>query len=101
MLLHAETSPNTYSSPKLKKLTAEQAKPFLVQHANRGDQGQKTCWNCCFRNQTTGQRKLPPASRSEGKTGKSCGASPVARSAFASEGKRYEENSRMRGSLAS
>jgi hypothetical protein len=48
MLLHAETSPNTYSSPKLKKLTAEQAKPFLVQHANRGNQGAQNLLELLF-----------------------------------------------------
>ncbi len=42
MLLKAEkTNPKTYSCPKLSQLTTEQVKPFLVQHANRGDQGAK------------------------------------------------------------
>ena len=50
MLFYAEkTSPNTYSSPKLEKLTSEQAKPFLVQHANRGDQGAKDLLELLFR----------------------------------------------------
>ena len=42
MLLKAEkTNPKTYSSPKLSQLTTKQVKPFLVQHASRGDQGAK------------------------------------------------------------
>jgi hypothetical protein len=60
MLFYAEkASPNTYSSPKLEKLPPSKRNHFWYSTLTVAIKGQKTCSNCCFRNQTTGRHRLP------------------------------------------
>jgi len=48
----SQTEPKTYSSPKLNKVTSEQAKLLLLGHATQGDQGAKDLLDVLFPDRT-------------------------------------------------
>jgi hypothetical protein len=50
----------SYEEPALKKLTPEQAKKFLLHHANMGDQGAKDLIEVAFPSRKEGGRNPAP-----------------------------------------
>jgi len=55
----SQTEPKTYSSPKVNKVTPEQAKLLLLGQATQGDQGAKDLLDVLFPDRTN-TKKFPP-----------------------------------------
>jgi hypothetical protein len=62
----SQTEPKTYSSPKVNKLTPEQAKIYLIGQAIHGDRGAKALLDVFFPTRTN-TKEFPHASRGKGR----------------------------------
>ncbi len=57
----SQTAPKPYSSPRLSKLTPEQAKLLLLGHVIQGDQGAKDLLDVIFPDPNSDEEKVPPS----------------------------------------